>query len=104
MSTVSTHVLDLATGTPSAGMVVRLSVWTEDGWQTMAESVTDANGRVTSFPEVGTGRHRLSFETGEAGYVFFPYIPIPFVIDDPQGHYHVPLLLSPYGYSTYRGS
>lgn len=104
MSTVSTHVLDLETGHPASGMVVRLSVWTEDGWHTVAESVTDTNGRVTSFPEVGTGRHRLSFETGEAGNQFFPYVPIPFVIDDPQGHYHVPLLLSPYGYSTYRGS
>ena len=71
MSTVSTHVLDLDKGTPSAGMVVRLSVWTDDGWHTVAESVTDPNGRVTSFPEVGTGRHRLSFQTGEAGNEFF---------------------------------
>jgi 5-hydroxyisourate hydrolase len=104
MSTVSTHVLDLATGQPVTGMVVRLSVWVDGGWETVAESVTDWNGRITSFPEVGTGRHRLAFETGEAGNEFFPYVPIPFVIDEPDGHYHVPLLLSPFGYSTYRGS
>ncbi len=104
MSTVSTHVLDQATGKPAVGMVVRLSVWVDGGWQTLAESVTDVNGRVTSFPEIGIGRHRLSFETGEAGNTFFPYVPVPFVVDDAEGHYHLPLLLSPYGYTTYRGS
>lgn len=104
MSTVSTHVLDQATGKPSVGMVVRLSVWVEGGWQTLAESVTDANGRVTSFPEVGVGRHRLAFETGDAGNTFYPYVPVPFEIDDSDGHYHIPLLLSPFGYTTYRGS
>ena len=72
MSTVSTHVLDQATGSPTVGMVVRLSVWVEGGWQTLAESVTDATGRVTSFPEVSIGRHRLAFETGAAGNARVP--------------------------------
>ncbi|MFO7299008.1 MAG: hydroxyisourate hydrolase [Actinomycetes bacterium] len=104
MSTVSTHVLDLEKGRPAVGMVVRLSIWAEDGWHTVAESVTDNNGRVTSFPEVPPGRYRMAFETGEYGNGFYPYVPVPFVITEPDGHYHVPLLLSPYGYSTYRGS
>jgi 5-hydroxyisourate hydrolase len=85
-------------------MVVRLSVWVEDGWQRLAESVTDVNGRVTSFPEIGKGRHRLSFETAEWGNDFYPFVPVVFEVDDGAGHYHIPLLLSPFGYSTYRGS
>jgi 5-hydroxyisourate hydrolase len=104
MSTVSTHVLDQATGRPAVGMVVRLSVWLEDGWQRLAESVTDANGRITSFPEIGPGRHRLGFQTGEHGNPLYPYVPVVFQVDEAAGHYHIPLLISPYGYTTYRGS
>lgn len=104
MSTVSTHVLDQATGLPAVGMVVRLSIWVEDGWQRLAESVTDGTGRVTSFPEVGEGRHRLSFETGPWGNGFFPFVPVVFEVEEGDGHYHIPLLLSPFGYVTYRGS
>ena len=71
-------------GVPAVRMVVRLSVWTEDGWHTVAESVTDANGRVTSFPgsaPVAIARLR----DGESGNSFYPYVPVPFVIDEPQG-------------------
>ncbi|MCI0425558.1 MAG: hydroxyisourate hydrolase [Actinobacteria bacterium] len=104
MSTVSTHVLDLATGRPAVGMVVRLSVWLEDGWQRLAESVTDANGRITSFPEIGVGRHRLGFQTGDHGNALYPYVPVVFDVGGESEHYHIPLLLSPHGYTTYRGS
>jgi 5-hydroxyisourate hydrolase len=104
MSTVSTHVLDQATGRPAIGMVVRLSVWVEDGWQRLSESVTDHNGRITSFPEIGAGRHRLGFETGSWGSGFYPFVPVVFETGEEDEHYHIPLLLGPYGYTTYRGS
>jgi 5-hydroxyisourate hydrolase len=104
MSTVSTHVLDQVTGRPATGMVVRLSVWVEDGWQRLAESVTDHNGRVTSFPEIGPGRHRLSFETGPWGSEFYPFVPVVFEVGVEDEHFHLPLLLGPFAYTTYRGS
>jgi 5-hydroxyisourate hydrolase len=81
------------------------------GWQAVGRGTTDANGRVrdllTSPPDAG--RYRLSFDTdayfsaaGEAG--FYPEVSVTFVVGDGEEHYHVPLLLSPFGYSTYRGS
>lgn len=112
MSGISTHVLDVAGGRPAAGLGVILSVRTGEGWRELARASTDNDGRVGAFPDTGplTGAtYRLRFETGDwlAGTGrdrFWPHVEIAFQVSDPDQHYHVPLLLSPYGYSTYRGS
>lgn len=104
MTTLSTHVLDTATGEPAPGMVVRLARWESDGWLSLGEATTDEEGRVSAFGDLAEGRFRLGFETGEYGNEFYPFVHVVFIIDGERPHYHVPLLLSPYGYSTYRGS
>ncbi|HUG08689.1 MAG TPA: hydroxyisourate hydrolase [Acidimicrobiia bacterium] len=104
MTTLSTHVLDTATGEPAAGMRVHLSRALGDGWERVGEGVTDDDGRVTGFGGLSSGRHRLGFETGEYGNEFYPFVAVVFEIDESRDHYHVPLLLSPFGYTTYRGS
>lgn len=112
MSAITTHVLDTARGLPAGGVSVRLERWQEGGWTPLGQGVTDADGRCrTLMPEAGTlelGRYRLTFET--AAYfescgvaAFFPEVSIAFEVAD-RRHHHVPLLLSPFGYSTYRGS
>lgn len=104
---VSTHVLDAVTGRPAAGVPVRLT--TADG-TVLAETRTDDQGRVTDLytGDLG-GVFRLRLDTaayftacGATG--FYPEVVISFHVDDPDGNYHVPLLLSPHAYSTYRGS
>ncbi|WP_049576259.1 hydroxyisourate hydrolase [Nonomuraea sp. SBT364] len=96
----STHVLDAVTGRPAAGMRVRLE---HDG-RTVAEGRTDGDGRITGW-EPGRGTHRVVFDTGgHLADTFYPEVVITFSVTDPGEHYHVPLLLSPYAYSTYRGS
>src|SRR5438094_695475 len=112
MSGITTHVLDLANGVPAEGVAVRLERLAESGgWVTLAEKRTDADGRVrdlwTDGPEAA--RYRLTFGTGEywsrrAKTAFHPEVAITFEIHAAGEHYHVPLLLSPFGYSTYRGS
>ncbi|MFQ6329423.1 hydroxyisourate hydrolase [Nocardia sp. CWNU-33] len=97
---LSTHVLDAATGRPAAGLLVRLA--TVEG-TVLAEHRTDADGRIKDLPAPAAGVHRLTFETGDIS-PFYPSISIDFTIADPAEHHHVPLLLSPYSYSTYRGS
>ncbi|MEU4574071.1 hydroxyisourate hydrolase [Nonomuraea sp. ATR24] len=92
----STHVLDAATGRPAAGMRVRLE---HDG-RTLAEGRTDADGRITGW-QPGNGTNRVVFDTGGP---FYPEVVVAFTVTDPAEHHHVPLLLSPYAYSTYRGS
>ncbi|MFI5371578.1 MAG: hydroxyisourate hydrolase [Candidatus Eisenbacteria bacterium] len=113
MSAISTHVLDIARGRPAAGIAVRLEREGGAGWSTIAERVTDSDGRVRdllpSDTPVTPGRYRLVFDTGRylaatASRVFYPEIAVAFEIHDGAEHHHVPLLLSPYGYSTYRGS
>lgn len=104
MTTLSTHVLDTATGEPAAGMRVHLSRAVDKGWERIGEHTTDNDGRVSGFAEISAGRHRLGFETGEYGNQFYPFVAVVFEVDSDRSHYHVPLLLSPYGYSTYRGS
>lgn len=107
--TLSTHVLDSAQGRPAAGLRVRLESRKDDAWVSVAEATTDADGRVREFTEDGppAGEHRLVFDTG--GYFgdaphFYPEVAVTFRITDPGEHFHVPLLLSPFAYSTYRGS
>ncbi len=106
---LSTHVLDTGAGQPAAGIVVRLEKAVLDldgrtrGWKLIAEAETDADGRIAALPEDKPGRWRLVFDTAERSS-FFPEVTITFVIDDPSAHHHVPLLLAPYGLSSYRGS
>jgi len=114
MSAITTHVLDLARGRPAAGIPVTLEQQRPDGtWRELAARHTDADGRVRDFHADGAvllaGVHRLTFvlsgyfaEGGGRG--FFPRACLEFEVFDPAQHHHVPLLLSPYGYSTYRGS
>ncbi|GAA1866182.1 hydroxyisourate hydrolase [Pseudonocardia ailaonensis] len=95
---LSTHVLDAATGTPAAGMTVVLRA---DGRE-LDRIVTDADGR-GRFAEPGAGVHTLTFATAPWS-PFYPEVTVAFTVTDPQQHLHVPLLLSPFAYSTYRGS
>lgn len=115
---ITTHVLDTATGRPARGVPVELERQAESvfggstSWDPVGTGVTDGDGRNRELTPAGAlepGLYRLRFHTGEyfkanriAG--FFPVVEITFQIDDGAQHYHVPLLLSPYGYSTYRGS
>lgn len=108
MSAVTTHVLDTATGRPATGVPVRLDRADGDGWAPVGSAVTDADGRVAALgPDVLVpSTYRLVFDiaaysTGQEP--FYPEVTVTFRVSD-GGHYHVPLLLSPFGYSTYRGS
>jgi 5-hydroxyisourate hydrolase len=104
MSTLSTHVLDTSTGEPAAGMTVHLSRSTGGGWENLVTMTTDDDGRASEAGELAAGTYRLGFETGAYGNEFYPFVHVVFDIDESRDHYHVPLLLSQYGYSTYRGS
>ena len=107
MAVVSTHVLDTALGRPAPGVAVRLEILGADGWVAVAAAATDADGRIPSLADAAEpGRYRLIFDTGAylgAG-AFYPEAIVVFRIGDPAEHVHVPLLLSPFGYTTYRGS
>ena len=114
MSLLSTHVLDTANGTPARGIAVTLAISRGSGdWDELAHGVTDRDGRIAEFsPALGALEarvYRLRFATGDyfeglGIRAFFPQVDVVFQIDDPGQRYHVPLLLSPFGYSTYRGS
>lgn len=102
MTRVTTHVLDTASGVPAAGVAVALLVSGADGaWSLVGREVTDSDGRIVGFSEVGPGRCRLVFDTGTP---FFPEVAVTFAIEPGREQVHVPLLLSPFGYSVYRGS
>ena len=105
MSTLSTHVLDTALGKPAAGIRVTLE---RSNAETVGTGVTDSDGRVRDFPPLRTGEYRLRFAVAEyfatiRRDTFYSDIVIAFRVANDE-HYHVPLLLSPFGYSTYRGS
>jgi 5-hydroxyisourate hydrolase len=111
LSPITTHVLDTSRGRPAVGVPVALERAVDSAWQPVGRGTTDADGRVrdllASPPEAG--HYRLVFDTGayfravgEAG--FYPEVSVTFVVGHAEEHYHVPLLLSPFGYSTYRGS
>ena len=112
MSAITTHVLDLASGRPAAGMGVRLERHGPQGWRLVAERVTDADGRARDLLPPGAleaGRWRLTFDTGawfaaQGVRAFLPEAAVTFEVFDAAQHHHVPLLLSPFGFSTYRGS
>lgn len=114
MSAITTHVLDTARGRPAAGIHVVLEHAREGGeWEEVGRGSTDGDGRLrTLVPEVrplAAGVYRLVFDTrayfdAQGAPSFYPSVTVTFDVPADDGHYHVPLLLSPYGYTTYRGS
>ena len=112
MSAITTHVLDVSRGRPARGIAVVLERVGVPQSTTLARATTDADGRVKAFaptPQLQPGTYRLTFEV--APYfaaasidAFYPRVVLEFEVRDAAQHHHVPLLLSPYGYSTYRGS
>ena len=111
---LSTHVLDAARGRPARGVVVVLERRGPGGWEHVARATTDDDGRVRDWSPSGVdlpaaGAHRLTFDTGswfaaQGLDAFYPEVAVTFTVTDPDEHHHVPLLLSPFAYSTYRGS
>lgn len=112
MSGISTHVLDTSLGKPAVGVSVVLEVESPNGgWKEAGRGATNADGRIPDLLKASLERmkYRLTFETGayfEARRVscFYPRVVIVFEVRDADQHHHIPLLLSPYGYSTYRGT
>ena len=112
-SPITTHVLDTSRGRPAAGIGAKLErLAGADAWQTIGEGNTNSDGRITSLMPPGSlaaGRYRIVFAVAQYFQAlnvtsFYPQITIEFQIVATTEHYHVPLLLSPFGYSTYRGS
>ena len=113
MSQITTHILDTSLGKPAANVPVQLEQKTENGtWKIITQSITNGDGRVSDLLEKNTvlafGIYKMVFDT--EGYFksqniqgFYPTVEIQFYVHD-NTHYHVPLLLNPFGYSTYRGS
>lgn len=103
---ISTHVLDAASGFPAAGVAVVLEQQTDAGWLAAATKTTDTDGRIKDLaPESPAGTYRLRFDVESySPGAFFPEVTITFRVTDGSQHHHVPLLLSPFAYSTYRGS
>lgn len=110
---LSVHVLDQQSGQPGAGIEVTLEQRKGAEWIQLASGVTNGQGRIPAlYPEgkaMAAGDYRIVFRTGEhfarkGQPTFFPRIPVEFTVDAPAQHYHIPLLLSPFGYSTYRGN
>ena len=113
MSAITTHILDTATGRPASGVVVGLDVQRGADWSPLGRGETDADGRLGTLMPAGApldpGTYRLIFHTrayfqtsGTA--TFYPHVIVVFDVGGDASHFHVPLLLSPFGYSTYRGS
>ena len=114
MSAITTHVLDTARGCPAAGVRIALEqIDANERWQVMGHGVTDGDGRLRTLLPDGAdpvpGVYRLVFDTrayfeSSGVRTFFPHVMVTFEVFEPADRCHVPLLLSPYGYSTYRGS
>ena len=112
MSQITTHVLDTSIGKPAMGITIHLEEKSATGWNQLAHGITNADGRISDLLDKGNflphGVYRMIFET--AAYFssqnkkgFYPSVTIEFNLSE-DAHYHIPLLLNPYGYSTYRGS
>ena len=104
--TISTHVLDTGLGRPAVGVPVRLAVILDDGaYKLVGEGVTDLDGRIGSLIDpLVTGSYRLTFELHEYRRGFFREVTLEVAIDDVTRSYHVPLLIAPFGVTSYRGS
>lgn len=112
-SPITTHVLDLCGGKPAAGVPIVLEHFKDGDWEEIGRGETNADGRVSNLMHENTklvpGEYRLVIDTGnyfssQAVHPFHPYVSIAFRVQDQSQHYHIPLLVSPYGYATYRGS
>lgn len=112
MTGITTHVLDTSRGKPAPGVLVTLERRSHDGtWTPVGHGETDADGRLQSLASgpIESGTYRLTFDTGtyfreRHVETFYPEAIVVFNVSDGEQHYHVPLLLAPWGYSTYRGS
>lgn len=114
MSAITTHVLDISSGSPARGVPITLERQTPAAvWELIGEGMTDDEGRLRNLlaPDTGltTGNYRLTFDTEtyfaqQRIEAFYPQVVVAFTVREARAHYHVPLLLSPFGYSTYRGS
>lgn len=112
MRSVSTHILDTTFGRPAANVPVLLEKKLSDGWHKTGGGMTDTDGRIRDLVPEGDleiGIYRITFDTTAYYHLqdlecFYPEVSVVFQIRDPESHYHVPLLVSPYAYSTYRGS
>ena len=113
MSGISTHILDISRGRPAAGLQVMLECRENDGWRELITQSTDEDGRVKHLlpqhEQLQSHQYRLTFHTqayfdanGVVG--LYPVVQITITVTDPSAHYHIPLLLTANGYSTYRGS
>jgi 5-hydroxyisourate hydrolase len=109
---LTTHVLDTASGRPAAGLQISLEKMLMGSFQPVSSGVTNSDGRLDEslVGELwGSGVYRIRFETGayfaaRKESCFYPHVEVVFEVRNPEEHHHVPLLLSPFGYSTYRGS
>lgn len=111
MTRVTTHVLDTSNGCPASGLTVRLERLEPNGYSAVASAETDQDGRIGGWGSgrVPAGRHRLVFETGswfraQGRETMYPEVVVHFEVQSGIPHYHLPLLLAPFGYTTYRGS
>ncbi len=112
MSGITSHILDTTRGKPAEGVAVELEIKLENtDWHSVGTGTTDADGRVPNLApaEFKTGEYRISFMVddyfqSQKVESFYPMVRIEFHVKDSSEHYHVPLLLNPHGYSTYRGS
>jgi len=112
-SPITTHVLDTSLGRPATGIPVTLEKEQNGQWQSVGKGLTDSDGRVSQLlpanPPLSQGTYRISFDlmnyfANQGRTTFYPYATITFIVDNANQHYHVPLLLSGFGFSTYRGS
>lgn len=113
VSPITTHILDTAKGAPAAGVPISIEIERSGKWELLAKGTTNNDGRVMdllpSDKKLEVARYRMRFETSVYFSTiqvtgFYPYVEVVFDIKAPSEHYHVPLLLSPFGFSTYRGS
>lgn len=111
MNTLTTHVLDTALGKPAMGVSIMLEHASPQGWQPVARGTTDADGRIREFTPAGlaAGQYRLvadlaSYFAASERETLYVSAQIDFILPDAGGHYHLPFLISPWSWSTYRGS
>ena len=113
VSPITTHVLDTARGCPAQGVPISIEIERGGTFEPLGKGETNSDGRVTDLlphdRELEPGRYRMRFETSKYFSAnncsgFYPYVEVVFEIANSKQHYHIPLLLSPFGYSTYRGS
>ena len=112
MGQITTHILDTSAGRPASGVGIALAQQDGERWSTIGTGTTNGDGRADPLEDgviLPEGIYRLRFEIAEyfnsrSQECFYPYVEIPFRIAGDGQHYHVPLLISPYGYTTYRGS